>query len=199
MPTKPTIIELDMEKAKAAEAYDVDFVVGRITSILRQNHGITDPSKDDFVVESAQQILDLLGNVIAALTVFLAAIASISLVVGGIGIMNIMLVSVRERTREIGLRKALGATERDILTQFLVEAVILTSIGGVVGLGIGVLLTWLSYVGVNQFAGIAWSFQFPLTAVVLALVVSVGTGIAFGVAPARQAARQNPIDALRYE
>jgi putative ABC transport system permease protein len=179
--------------------YDADFVKERITSILRQNHRITDPSKDDFMVTSVQEALDIITSITSALTVFLSAIAAISLIVGGIGIMNIMLVSVTERTREIGLRKAVGATQRDILTQFLTESVILTSIGGFVGICTGALFTGVAYFGVNRFAGIAWDFQLPPMAVALAVSVSVATGLLFGVYPALKAARKNPIDALRYE
>lgn len=179
--------------------YDAEFVKGRIISILRQNHQITDPSKDDFIVQSMDEALSTLGNVTSIITIFLSAIAAISLLVGGIGIMNVMLVAVTERTREIGLRKAIGATERDLLKQFLVEAVILTSLGGMIGIIGGAGLVTLIYVGVRYGAGIAWTFQLPLTAVFLAVSVSVLTGLVFGVYPARQAARKNPIDALRYE
>ena len=145
------------------------------------------------------EALNTLGNVTNVLTIFLSAIAAISLVVGGIGIMNIMLVTVTERTREIGLRKAVGATQRDILTQFLVESSLLTTIGGIIGIASGALFTFIAYLGVNYLAGFAWPFELPLTAVLLAFGVSALTGIAFGVYPAQQAARKNPIDALRYE
>ncbi|MBP6886301.1 MAG: ABC transporter permease [Candidatus Pacebacteria bacterium] len=184
---------------QASNDYTIDFVKSRITSILRQNHSITDVSKDDFTIRAQEDILSILGSITSVLTVFLTAIAAISLIVGGIGIMNIMLVSVTERTREIGLRKAIGATEKDILTQFLVESVIVTSIGGSIGIAFGVLLTALTYVGIKYGASIPWTFQLPLTGVALAFGVSAITGLVFGVYPARQAARKNPIDALRYE
>jgi len=185
--------------AKIDPAYDQDFVKARVTSILRQNHRISDPSKDDFMVTSMQEALDIITSITSALTVFLSAIAAISLIVGGIGIMNIMLVTVTERTREIGLRKAVGATQRDILTQFLVESALLTSIGGFIGIVSGAVFTALAYLGVNYIAGITWPFKLPVGAVLLAFGVAALTGIVFGVYPARQAARKNPIDALRYE
>jgi putative ABC transport system permease protein len=179
--------------------YAVPFVKARVTSVLRQNHAITDPDKDDFVVRAQEDVLSILGNITTVLTVFLTAIAAISLVVGGVGIMNIMFVSVVERTREIGLRKAVGATEHDIKRQFLVEAVMLTSIGGVIGIVAGAILTGLAYVGITQYGGIDWTFSLPPLAIVLAVGVSVITGLAFGVYPARHAARLNPIEALRFE
>lgn len=179
--------------------YDSDFVKSRITSILRQNHHILDPSKDDFMITAMEEAVDIIKSITSALTLFLSAIATISLVVGGIGIMNIMLVSVTERTREIGLRKAVGATERDILQQFLIEAVLLTMLGGVIGIALGATIVGLAYAAIIHFTTIEWIFAFPLSAVALAFVVSTFSGLAFGIYPARQAARKNPIDALRYE
>ena len=180
-------------------AYDVDFVKGRITSVLEHDHAITNSNKDDFQIETQEDALTLLSSITSVLTLFLAAIASISLVVGGIGIMNIMLVTVTERTKEIGLRKAVGATDRDILQQFLIESVVLTLLGGIIGIAIGALFVTLIYFGINAFGGIAWAFAFPPSAIFLSVVVSALAGIAFGIYPARSAARKNPIDALRYE
>jgi len=179
--------------------YDIDFIKSRITFSLRQNHGITDPNKDDFNIQTQADILSILGSITSILTLFLAAIASISLIVGGIGIMNIMLVSVTERTREIGLRKAVGATNNDILQQFLIESVLLTFAGGVIGIFVGASIVGLIYVVLSTFFSIGWVFTFPISSVVLGLIVSGIAGIAFGIYPARQAARENPIDALRYE
>ncbi|MGD0328531.1 MAG: ABC transporter permease [Minisyncoccia bacterium] len=184
---------------QANAAYDINFVKSRITFVLRQDHGITDPNKDDFNIETQADILSILGSITSILTLFLAAIASISLVVGGIGIMNIMLVSVTERTREIGLRKAVGATNTDILQQFLIESVLLTFVGGVIGITVGAAVVGAVFLVLSSFFSIGWVFAFPLSAVVLGLVVSGIAGIAFGIYPARQASRKNPIDALRYE
>ena len=166
---------------------------------MRQNHGITDPKKDDFNIQTQADILSILGSITSILTLFLAAIASISLIVGGIGIMNIMLVAVTERTREIGLRKAVGATDNDILQQFLIESVLLTFVGGVVGIAVGAGIVGLVYLVISRFFLIGWIFVFPISAVILGLLVSGISGIAFGIYPARQAAQKNPIDALRYE
>ncbi len=184
---------------QANSSYNITFAQARVESILEQDHGITDPNKDDFTIETQQDVLSLLGNITSILTLFLAAIASISLIVGGIGIMNIMLVSVIERTKEIGLRKAVGATNNDILQQFLVESVMLTFIGGVIGIAIGGLVVGLAYLIIAKALAVAWSFEFPLSAILLAVAVSSVTGIAFGIYPARQAAKKSPIDALRYE
>jgi putative ABC transport system permease protein len=179
--------------------YDINFIKSRITFSLRQDHGITDPKKDDFTIETQADILSILGNITTILTLFLAAIASISLIVGGIGIMNIMLVAVTERTREIGLRKAVGATNGDIMQQFLIESVLLTFVGGAIGILIGAAIVGLVYFVLSTFFSIGWVFAFPISAVLLGLSVSGISGIAFGIYPARQAALKNPIDALRYE
>jgi putative ABC transport system permease protein len=180
--------------------YEITFAKSRITSTLRQNHGITDPKKDDFTIQTQEDILAVLGSITSILTLFLAAIASISLVVGGIGIMNIMLVAVTERTREIGLRKAVGATDKDILQQFLIESVLLTAIGGIIGILFGATIVGLVYLAITTFAPtVGWVFAFPISAVILGFGVSTIAGLVFGIYPARQAGRKNPIDALRYE
>jgi putative ABC transport system permease protein len=185
---------------EANPQYDIAFVQSRVSFVLQQDHGITDPNKDDFTIQTQADILSLLSSITSIFTLFLAAIASISLVVGGIGIMNIMLVSVTERTREIGLRKAVGATDKDILQQFLIESVLLTFAGGAIGILAGATVVTLVYVVLNTFfSSVGWVFAFPISAVILALVVSCVAGITFGIYPARQAGKKNPIDALRYE
>lgn len=173
--------------------------VADIKVTLRNLHNITDPDKDDFFVETQAEAMATVGSITTALTMLLAAVAAISLLVGGIGIMNIMLVSVTERTREIGLRKALGATEKNILTQFLLEAVILTALGGLIGILLGTLLSLgVAYV-ISHFVGLNWTFTFPVNGALLGLSVSAGIGLIFGLYPARQASRKSPIEALRYE
>lgn len=184
---------------EADPAYEISFVKSRIISVLRQNHSITDPTKDDFNIQTQEDILSLLGNITSILTLFLAAIASISLIVGGIGIMNIMLVAVTERTREIGLRKAVGATDIDILQQFLIESILLTLIGGAIGIAVGAAIVGLVYFIATTFFSIGWIFAFPISAVLLGVGVSTFAGLVFGIYPARQAGKKNPIDALRYE
>ena len=168
-------------------------VSGEITALLEQRHGIASGASDDFSIVTQAQLLGTVSSVSDVLTFLLAGIASISLLVGGIGIMNIMLVSVRERTREIGIRKAIGARGRDILSQFLVEALALSLAGGVIGIGIGVLASF----AIGVYAG--WGFVFSPITVVVALGFSLIVGIVFGVWPASQAARLDPVVALRYE
>ena len=186
------VIETDTEANIAATVADIE-------TTLRNNHNITDPDKDDFFVETQAQAMEMVSTITNALTLFLAAVAAISLVVGGVGIMNIMLVSVTERTREIGLRKAVGATNRSILTQFLLESVMLTSIGGVVGIVLGTGLSFVISLILSKFVGLDWAFLFPIMAVFLGLGVSGAVGLVFGIYPARQAARKSPMEALRYE
>ncbi len=189
----------NMVTIQANATYNMDFVKSRVVSDLRQSHSITDPTKDDFTVETQQDALSILGNITSIMTVFLAAIASISLLVGGIGIMNIMLVSVVERTREIGLRKAVGATNSDILKQFLLESMLLTFLGGAIGIALGALVDVLVYLVLKAVLSTGWVFALPLSAVILGAGVSMAIGIIFGFYPARQAARKSPIEALHYE
>jgi putative ABC transport system permease protein len=170
----------------------INNVSAEITSTLEQRHGITN-GVDDFSIATQAQLLGTVGSVSGVLTLLLAGIASISLLVGGIGIMNIMLVSVRERTREIGIRKAIGARGRDILSQFLVEALALSLAGGLIGIGVGVIASF----GIGTYAG--WGFIFNPATVALAVGFSLMVGIVFGVWPASQAARLDPVVALRYE
>jgi putative ABC transport system permease protein len=164
-----------------------------ITALLRDRHALAPTAAADFNVFNQTQLLAAASSISATLTLLLGGIASISLVVGGIGIMNIMLVSVRERTREIGIRKAIGARGRDILAQFLVEALTLSLLGGLIGILIGLIVS----AGIGQLAG--WGFHFNPATIAAAVVFSLAVGVVFGVWPARQAARLDPIDALRYE
>jgi len=176
----------------AASADQIDTVSSEITALLEQRHGITN-GVDDFSISTQAQLLGTVSSVSDVLTLLLAGIASISLLVGGIGIMNIMLVSVRERTREIGIRKAIGARGRDILSQFLVEALALSLAGGLIGIALGVLVSF----GIGLYAG--WGFVFNPATVIVAVGFSLVVGIVFGVWPASQAARLDPVVALRYE
>ena len=165
----------------------------QITDLLLQRHNIPNPQLADFQVLNQQDIVETASAVTNTMTILLASIAGISLIVGGIGIMNMMLTTVTERTREIGLRKAIGAKRRDISLQFLSEAVMLTFFGGFVGIVLGWVLSW----SVTQFTGIAT--QVSLSSVAMAFGVSAAIGIIFGYYPARRAAGLNPIEALRYE
>jgi putative ABC transport system permease protein len=174
-------------------AADMDTTNARITALLRQRHDLAISEDDDFAVFDQTSLLAAASSITGTLTLLLGGIASISLVVGGIGIMNIMLVSVRERTREIGIRKAIGARGSDILAQFLVEALTLSLLGGLIGVAIGLGVSAL----IARVAG--WSFAFTPATLGAAVLSSVLVGVVFGVWPARQAARLDPIAALRYE
>jgi putative ABC transport system permease protein len=178
---------------QVADANQLPAAQQQIISLLRQRHNIRAGKDDDFTVRGQQEIADMATAQSRTMTVLLGAIAGVSLLVGGIGIMNIMLVSVTERTREIGVRMAVGAHGRDILTQFLIEAISLSSVGGLIGILLGV--------GASQF--LAWKFQWPtlisISSIVIAFLFSAAVGVFFGFYPAREAARLDPIEALRYE
>ncbi len=180
--------------AEAASEERMDAAAEQIRAVLREQHNIAFTDDDDFTVLSQSDLLDTFGEITGVLTVFLGAIAGISLLVGGIGIMNIMLVSVTERTREIGLRKAVGARRGDILWQFLIEAVTLAVLGGLIGIGFGAL-------GAQVVSALIEDFHSVIApeAVLLATTVSAIVGLASGLYPAWRASRLNPIDALRYE
>ncbi|MGB3670241.1 MAG: ABC transporter permease [Phormidesmis sp.] len=187
--TSPYGIDVGFISISANSAEAMATAEFQVTNLLRLRHNITD--SDDFYISSQETLLDIADTVTGALTLMLAAIASISLFVGGIGIMNIMLVSVRERTQEIGLRKAIGASQKDILSQFLIEAVILSAIGGLVGTAVGASGIFLIAAFSPFEAGVS------VSAIVLAVGVSGSIGLFFGVVPARQAAKLDPIVALR--
>jgi len=174
-------------------------LISEIKIRMRELHNITDPEKDDFHIVTQADAAKAVGSITTILTALLGSIAAVSLIVGGIGIMNIMLVSVTERTREIGLRKAVGATNKDILNQFLLESVVLTLIGGIIGIALGAIFSFLTSLILGKVIGMDWSFTFPVFAAFLGLGVSAFIGLVFGLYPARRAASLNPIEALRYE
>ena len=168
-------------------------VTTNLTALLKARHNITGEREADFVITDASQLLDAIGTVQQFLSLLLGGIASISLVVGGIGIMNIMLVSVRERTREIGIRRAIGAQQSQILTQFLIEAIVLSLVGGIIGVIIGeVVAYFLAQLG-------QWNFTLSPTMILASLGFSMFVGVVFGVWPARTASKLKPVEALRFE
>lgn len=184
---------------EAASIEDVPSVVADIKRLLNDNHNIEREEDADFFVRTQEDLAGVFGNVTGILTGLLASVAAISLLVGGIGIMNIMFVSVTERTQEIGLRKALGATRQNILNQFLIEAVLLTLAGGLIGIGAGIILTYLAAILITFFSGIDFPFVFSWNGAVLGTFVAVLIGLFFGIFPAVRAARQDAIESLRYE
>lgn len=181
----------------------IDEAIESIRLLLRERHNIYNPegdlSKDDFKVVSGKETADIMNTITGILTILLSSVAAIALIVGGIGIMNIMLVSVAERTREIGLRKAVGARKKDILYQFLIEAVVLTGLGGAIGILLGIIFSYLISIVLTMALGIQWQFVVSLSSIILAFGASAVIGIVFGIYPARKAAELSPIEALRYE
>jgi putative ABC transport system permease protein len=185
-------------RMRVDDSVNVKVAMEDITRVLREQHNITTEEEDDFSVRDLSDVIKILTSITDALRVFLGLMAGISLVVGGIGIMNIMLVTVSERTREIGLRKAIGATRKKIRNQFLFESIILTLTGGILGIVLGVIISYLIAIGA-RLAGYDWAFIISPIAIILAVGVSVIVGVIFGLYPAMKAAKLDPINALRYE
>ncbi len=187
-------------RVKVDDGANIEQTMIDVTETLRERHGIKDSSglSDDFTIQSSRDAIETLTTVTSGLSFFLAAMAALSLLVGGIGIMNIMLIRVVERTREIGLRQALGARRFDIMSQFLTEATAITLSGGIIGIVIGELMSVLITL-VAQQMGYDWPFSFSLVAIIVAVSVSVAVGLIFGLYPAAKASKLDPIEALRYE
>ncbi|KKU39294.1 MAG: ABC transporter, permease protein [Parcubacteria group bacterium GW2011_GWA2_46_39] len=189
---------LSLIRARVDDAAAIDQTLEGIKQVLREKHKLDSDQEDDFSVRAAVQALDLLTQITDALKFFLAAIAALSLLVGGIGIMNIMLVAVTERFREIGLRKAVGARRRDILNQFLIETLIITGVASIIGILGGSTVSAL-IAAVAKSLGYAWSFIVSPTSIIVAVGVGGLIGLVFGFYPASRAAKLNPVDTLRYE
>jgi putative ABC transport system permease protein len=193
--------KLNQITVQATQASAVPAAANEVVSILTDRHRIKDPSNRDFEVQSLRSQLDSFNQVLQILTLFTASVAAISLLVGSIGVLNIMLVSVTERTREIGIRKAIGATRRAILQQFLIESVVLAGLGGVIGILVGVGLSKLGAAIAPAFGPALSTFAPAVTipSVVLSFAISLAIGLVAGGYPANRAARLRPVEALRYE
>ncbi len=189
---------ISFARFKIDSADNVEDSMEFVRAILRDQHDITNPDNDDFSVRSMAQGLSTLTTITNALKLFLVAVASIALMVGGIGIMNIMLAAVQERTREIGLRKAVGAKKRQIISQFLIETTAITLTGGLIGIVLGGLISY-AVAKIAQGMEYDWEFVISLSSILLACFVSMSIGLLFGLLPARRAANLDPIEALRYE
>ncbi|MDR3642290.1 MAG: ABC transporter permease [Candidatus Doudnabacteria bacterium] len=183
---------------KVDSSDNVNQTISDVNAVLRQQHHIKSDADVDWTVRNIADAVSILSTITNALTLFLTAMAAVSLIVGGIGILNIMMATVGERTREIGLRKAVGATNSAIRNQFLLEAGTLTSLGGLVGIIVGVIVSYLVSLLMHAL-GYDWAFVVSVTSVILAVGVSILTGVVFGLYPAFKASRLNPIEALRYE
>ena len=180
-------------QASAMDEERTDATIAEITDILRTQHKLKDTEPDNFTIRSMQELAEMISSTSQMMTVLLAAVAGISLLVGGIGIMNIMIVSVTERTREIGLRMSIGARGKDIMMQFLIEAVIISVTGGILGILLGAFTTWM----ISAIA--RWPVMIEASSVVLSFVVCTVIGIIFGFYPAAKASNLDPIEAIRYE
>lgn len=202
------IKHIQYQMFKVADVEQIDYTCEDARFILRENHDLPHPKgqrkdwadtgKDDFRVVTMKESMEIMETVTGAITLLLLAIVAISLVVGGVGILNIMYVVVSERTAEIGLRKAVGAKYSDIMWQFLIESILITLIGGLVGTTFGVAISWLISFGASAY-GLNWAFVVPLRAYIVAIGFSCFFGLAFGLYPARKAARLEPVEALRTE
>lgn len=175
-----------------------DSTVEDVSVSLRESHNIDDSEDDDFTIKAAVDALDSLGAITDALKFFLVTVSAISLIVGGFGIMNIMLATVEERVKEIGLRKALGAKNYQITLQFLVETVVITFLSGIIGIILGILISYIAFKVIIALR-ISWFFLVPVDSIILATLVSISIGLVFGIYPAQRASKLDPIEALRYE
>jgi putative ABC transport system permease protein len=189
---------LNFMRVKIDSLDNMDRATADITYTIRTDHGIKNPTDDDFSVRNTAQALSTITNVTNVLKYFLTGIAAISLLVGGIGIMNIMLISVNQRVREVGLRRAVGARSRHIMTQFLIESAFITLIGGIAGIFLGIIIALLASIVINAL-GYSWQFLISFSSIVTATIVSIAIGLLFGLYPAKKAAKISPIEALRYE
>jgi ABC-type antimicrobial peptide transport system permease subunit len=191
---------VDQILAKATSENETEQAMGQITELLRERHRIRPGETEDFNIRDMTELTRTLASASQTMGTLLLVVAMISLVVGGVGIMNIMLVSVTERTREIGIRLAVGARGRDILRQFLLEAIVLSTLGGVIGVALGVAASIATTYLVNTFvSGTRWPLTISVDAILVALVFAGAVGMFFGYYPARKASRLDPIESLRYE
>ncbi len=183
-------------KVKSADL--IPFAIANVKSTLRERHNIKSPSDDDFSVRDQAQALEMIKNITNILRYFLLAIGTISLIVGGVGIMNTMLIVVNQRIKEVGLRKAIGARDHDILAQFLIESSSISFFGGVFGIILGIIISYIAAI-VMQYLQYKWPFMISWQSIIVAALVSIGIGVVFGMYPARKASRISPMEALRYE
>lgn len=192
------IDHLNFIRAKVGDEANIERAIADTKATLREQHNIKNPEDEDFSVRSTAQALSILTTITDVLKYFLTSIAAISLVVGGVGIMNIMLVSVKQRIWEIGLRQAVGAKKGDVILQFLIESIFITFSGGLVGIFLGGIVSYLASLIIRSL-GYEWKFALPIQSVLLAVSIAVAIGLIFGMYPARKAGKVSPIEALRYE
>ena len=185
-------------RAKVRSTDLIPYAIANTKATLRERHNIDDPADDDFSVRDQAQALEMIKNITNVLRYFLLAIGTISLVVGGVGIMNTMLIVVNQRIREVGLRRAIGAKTRDILVQFLMESAAISFFGGVLGIVLGILVSFIAAL-IMQSLGYAWPFLVSWQSIAAATLVSIAIGVVFGMYPARKASRVSPMESLRYE
>jgi putative ABC transport system permease protein len=195
------VSHVDSIRTKVDQEENITRTIADVGNTIREQHNIQDNSgdSDDFTIRSAAQVMDIIKQITNSLKFFLAAMAAMSLVVGGIGIMNIMLINVTERTHEIGLRKAIGAQNKNLLLQFLIESITITLIGGIIGIILGILVSLSISLVIKNILGYDWKFSLSFLSIVMGIGVSTSVGLIFGLYPARKASKLNPIEALRYE